>query len=311
MNTKAFGMLIKRELWENKGSLVWTPLIVAAVLAVLSLWVVVRGAYEIGVSPEFSLDGETYQLSMLASKLNEMTDDERSFAVKAGLVGLKVPFDLLMLIMLPFYFVAALYDERKDRSIYFWRSLPVSDMHSVLAKLATGVVVYPAIVLVAAAALQFFWMLIATGLSWYVGVSAWTTVWAPSVLPWFWLSSYFDYLLAMLWLMPFMALYLMLSAATRRPLVIAMVLPLALVLLEKLATGTEYVGNWLVDRAVGVFTLIWGDMRDMDKAAEHYPFAGYSHGLEILGNVQLWFGLALAVAFLVGAVYARRRLHEV
>lgn len=311
MNTKAFGMLIKRELWENKGSLVWTPLIVSAVLAVLSLWVVVRGAYEIGVSPEFQLDGEFFQVAELATKLNSLTDEERTFAVKAGLVGLKVPFDLLMLIMLPFYFVAALYDERKDRSIYFWRSLPVSDLHSVLAKLVTGVVVYPAIVLVAAAALQFFWMLIATGLAWYVGVSAWTTVWAPSVLPWFWLSSYFDYLLVMLWLMPFLALHLLLSAATRRPLVISIVLPLAVMLVEKLAIGTEHVGHWLAERAMGVFTLVWGDMRDMDTAAEHYPFAGYSHGLEVFGNGQLWFGLALAAAMLAGAVYARRRLQDV
>ncbi len=311
MNTKAFGTLIKRELWENKGSLIWTPLIIAAVLSLLSLWVVVRGAYEIGVSPEFQLDGESFEVAQLATKLNTMTDEERTFAVKAGLVGLKVPFDLLMLIMLPFYFVAALYDERKDRSIYFWRSLPVSDLHSVLAKLMTGAVVYPAVVLAAAAGLQLFWMLIATGLSWYVGVSAWATVWAPSVLPWFWLSSYFDYLLVMLWLMPFLALYLLLSATTRRPLVIAIVLPLAAMLVEKLATGTHYIGLWLQERILGVFTLIWGDMRDMDKAGENYPFTDYSHGLEVFANGQFWVGLVLGAALLAGAVYARRRLHEV
>lgn len=311
MNTKAFGTLIKRELWEYKGSLVWTPLIVAAVLALLSCWVVVRGAYEIGVSPEFNLDGEVVEIGTLAAKLNSLTDDEREFAVKAGLTGLKVPFDLLLLIMLPLYYVAALYDERKDRSIYFWRSLPVSDLHSVLAKFFTGAVIYPAIVLVAGAALQMIWMLIATGLSWYVGVSAWSTVWAPSQLPWFWLSSYFDYLLVMLWLSPFLALHLLLSAATRRPLVIAIVLPLAAMLVEKLVSGTEYIGHWLSDRAIGVFTLLWGDMRDMDKAGEHYPFAGYSHGLEVFANVQLWFGLVLAALMLAGAVYARRRLQDV
>lgn len=313
MNTKAFGTLIKRELWESKGSLIWTPIIVAAVLALLSIWVVVRGAYEIGVSPEIHLDGETFQIGYLADKLNGMTDTERKDAVTAGLIGLKVPFDVLMLIMLPFYFVAALYDERKDRSIYFWRSLPVSDWQTVLAKFVTGTVVYPAIMLASAAAFQLIWMLIATGLSWYIGVSAWSTVWAPSALPLHWLSAYFDYLLVMLWLAPFLALYLALSASTRRPLVIAIVLPLAAMLIEKLVTGTEHIADWLGERAVGVVTLLWGDMRDMQMAEQSgaYPFANYSHGLEVFGNVQLWFGLVVAGLLLVGAVYARRRLHDV
>ncbi|NQD37118.1 hypothetical protein HPT27_08780 [Permianibacter sp. IMCC34836] len=311
MNTKAFGTLIKRELWENKGSLVWTPIIVAAVLALLSCWAVVRGAYEIGHSPEIHLEGEVFKLDLLAEKLNSFTDTERVQAVQAGLMGLRVPFDLLLLIILPFYCVAALYDDRKDRSIYFWRSLPVSDLHTVLAKLATAVVVYPAVVLAAAAAFQLIWMLIATGLSWYVGVSAWSTVWAPSHLPLFWLSSYFHYLLMMLWVLPFFALNLLLSATTKRPLMLAIVLPLVLMLVEKLLTGTEYIADWIGERLVGMATLLWGDMRDMDKMGEHYPFASYSHGLEVFGNGQFWFGLLLSIALLAGAVYARRRLQDV
>lgn len=311
MNTKAFATLIKRELWENKGSLVWTPIIVAAVLALLSGWLVIRGAYEIGSSPEFHIDGETVQISNVAAKLNSMTDEERADAVKAGLTGLKVPFDLLMLIMLPFYCVAALFDERKDRSIYFWRSLPVSDWQTVLSKLVTGAVVYPAIILASAAALQLVWMLIATGLSWYIGVSAWSTVWAPSVLPWFWLSSYLDYLLLMLWIAPFLALNLALSAATKRPLVIAVVLPLALMLIEELVSGTEYIGQWIADRFVGMAALIWGGIQDVAESGEAYPFARYSHGLEVLSSGQLWFGLVLTALLLVGAVYARRRLQDV
>ena len=311
MNSKAFSTLLKRELWENKGSLVWTPIIVAAVLALLSFWVVIRGAYEIGVSPEFHLDGEIVQVERLAAKLNELSADDRLMALKAGLSGLRAPFDLLLLIVLPFYCVAALYDERKDRSIYFWRSLPVSDLHSVLAKLVTVVVVFPAVAIVAAAALQFVWMLIATGLSWYVGVGAWSTVWAPSRLPLFWLSSYFHYVLMLLWLLPVFALHLLLSATTKRPLLIAIVLPLALLLLEELVSGTDYIAHWIQERAIGTFTLLWGDMRDMDKFDGGYPFANYSHGLEVFGNGQFWFGLVLSAVFVAGAVWARRRLHEV
>lgn len=311
MNRKAFATLIQRELWENKGSLVWTPLVVAAVLALLSFWVVIRGAYEIGTSPQVQIDGEALELTKVAAHLNSLTDEQRHDAVQTALIGLKMPFDVLMLLMLPFYCVAALYDERKDRSIYFWRSLPVSDWQTVLSKLVTATVVYPAIILASAAALQLIWMLIGTGLSWYIGVSAWSTVWAPSVLPWFWLSSYFDYLLVMLWLSPFLALYLALSAATRRPLAIAIVLPLALMLIEELATGTQYVGHWLQERFVGVFTLIWGNMRDMGDGEPAMAFTQFSSGLEVFGNGQLWFGLVLAAVLLVAAVYARRRLQDV
>src|SRR6266478_6442377 len=66
--------------------------------------------------------------------------------------AIEQPYDLAAMMMIfiafivgVFYCLDALHGERRDRSILFWKSLPVSDLTTVLSKATIPLVVLPAI----------------------------------------------------------------------------------------------------------------------------------------------------------------------
>jgi len=113
-------MLVRRELWEHRA--LWiAPLIVAA-LMVVSAFV---------ASVKFRLTH--------ADMHDEGSEGMTMFSVMQGAVSM--PLSLVTLIVLSFYLLDCLYAERKDRSILFWKSLPVSDNLTVLSKLLVALLV--------------------------------------------------------------------------------------------------------------------------------------------------------------------------
>ena len=61
-----------------------------------------------------------------------------------------------------FYCLDALHSERRDRSILFWKSLPVSDLTTVLSKASVPLAILPLIVLPIVVVMQFIMMLISS-----------------------------------------------------------------------------------------------------------------------------------------------------
>jgi ABC-2 type transport system permease protein len=191
------------------------------------------------------------------------------------------------------YCLGALYGERRDRSLLFWKSLPVSDLTTVLAKAAIPVVVLPALVFVVAVVTQLIVLTLslvivaANGLD--VGVP-----WSHAHLPYIWstLGAALPYFA--LWYAPIYAWMLLVSAwAPRVPTLWAIFPPLALALVEHLGLRTHYVFSWLILRLAGAFTPS-GRVNDgtFDPASYLDP--------------QLWLGLVVAAALLTGAVWLRR-----
>jgi ABC-2 type transport system permease protein len=121
---KTMVVLIRRELWEHRALWV-TPLIVGGLLVLTALPI------HIGSLP-YGAHGES-----LATARNHVA----MFTLM--LWGQAVPQYLVMVIVLSFYLLDCLYAERKDRSILFWKSLPVSDADTVISKLLVGVVLVP------------------------------------------------------------------------------------------------------------------------------------------------------------------------
>src|SRR3989440_2883459 len=76
-----------------------------------------------------------------------------------------------------FYCLDALYGERRDRSILFWKSLPVSDLTSVLSKASIPLVILPVLVFAIIVATQLIMLLVATAVLLGNGVSA-ATLWS-------------------------------------------------------------------------------------------------------------------------------------
>ena len=132
--------LVKREMWENRGGFLWAPL-VAAVVFLITQAVVLSTGHAISYGdPRFALNvgslahsdpAAAYQLSLLM----DVT------LLSGGLFA-----RLVMSIVLFFYLIGSLYDDRRDRSVLFWKSLPVSDAQVVTSKVLAALLVAPVIV---------------------------------------------------------------------------------------------------------------------------------------------------------------------
>ncbi|MDT0594925.1 hypothetical protein [Glaciecola petra] len=158
----------KREIWEYKKSLVWTPLVLAILLFILlASHLLALNEYQAAKVGEFIA---------LASELNDNSARSlgRNFAF---VLVIFIPFLLIAVILQIKYFLACLFDERRDLSVYFWRSLPVSDAQTIAVKFVTGAFVIPLVFIVAGALFIIAALLLASLVSVFGGLGPDTSIW--------------------------------------------------------------------------------------------------------------------------------------
>src|SRR5437870_6459338 len=270
---------IRRELWENR-SIYIGPLAAAVVFLFGFVINMITMRRRIGASP---LD-PAQQHGLLATRY------ELSAALIMGTA----------LIVGIFYSLDALYGERRDRSILFWKSLPVSDLTTVLSKLTIPLVILPLLSFAISLATQFIMLLLSSVilLGSSVNIAAlWTEV------------SFFHVSLVLLyhlltvhglWYAPLYGWLLMGSAwAPRAPFIWAFLPPFVICVVEKIAFNTSNFLALLQDRLLGQGGSMASDNHPKDFMATLIP----EHFFSAPG---LWVGLAIAAAFLAAAVRLRR-----
>ena len=201
-----------------------------------------------------------------------------------------------------FYCLDALYGERRDRSILFWKSLPVSDLTTVLSKFCIALVVLPLLTFAI------------TVITWWVTVllsSVILLAGGPSVgglwshLPLFQMSVMLLYhLLAYhsLWWAPIYAWLFLISAWARRaPFLWAVLPPIAVAVVEKIAFNTSHFGSMLGRRFSGGGQSAGFEPGHMSMV----PLSQVGVG-QFLVSPGLWSGLLVAAVFLALAVRLRR-----
>ncbi len=200
-----------------------------------------------------------------------------------------------------FYTLDALHGERRDRSILFWKSLPVSDLTTVLSKASIPLVVIPLLACVITVALQFIMLLLSTAILLGSGLNV-TTLWTQlSFVQMSWLLLYHLFTVHSLWYAPFYGWLLLVSAWARRAAFLWAVLPLvAIAIVEKIAFNTSYFAAMMQHRlSSGSEAVIAPGTFPMDPMTHLTP-------AHFLGSPGLWIGLAIFAAFLVAAVQLRR-----
>lgn len=201
-----------------------------------------------------------------------------------------------------FYSLDALHGERRDRSILFWKSLPVSDLTTVLAKAAVPIVFLPLFTFVLTLATQLV-MLLLSGLVLVGSGRSVSALWAH--LSWFQMSQGLFYHLVTvhaLWHAPIYGWLLLVSGWARRMAFLWAVLPpLAIGIIEKIVFNTSHFAAWAAYRLSGpdVYSPIVRDSIHMD------PTMAMSF-LKLLSTPGLWTGLALTAVFVALAVRQRR-----
>ncbi|THD81085.1 MAG: ABC transporter permease [Phenylobacterium sp.] len=286
--TRPFYWSVRRELWENR-SLHIAPLAVAAICVVGFV------ISAIGLP-------ERRQGVLALAPAKQATVISQPYDVAA--VGLMLTGFVLAIV----YCLGALHGERRDRSLLFWKSLPVSDLTTVAAKISIPLAVLPVITFVMVIATQLVMLLWTSVLLVAHGMSPASTrvdlIQGSVVLA-------YGLVTCTLWYAPLYAWLLMVSGWARRvPFLWAVLPPLGVALLEKLAIGTTHVGNLLLDRLAGGFDAAYVPMAER-AAKTHQGIPQISvDDLDpgrFLTSPSLWAGLVLAAAFLAVTVWLRRR----
>jgi len=280
---------LRRELWENRS--VWIAPLAAA---------------------GFVLFGFTISLIHKPHSLKAINalSPEKQMALRFapfGIVG--AALILTTVVVGIFYCLGTLYNERRDRSILFWKSMPVSDLTTVLAKATIPFVVLPTVAFVVVCATQLV-MLLLNSVALASHQSELTQLWSTVPLFRLWGIVFYALVTLTLWHAPLYGYLLALSAAVKKgPFLWAVLPPIALSVFEKLAFDTSYVSGLIHDRFFGSFGAAFGGVGGFHKKGDfHLPVAD---PVKFITSPGLWIGLALAVALLALAVWLRRRREPV
>ena len=181
MNT--FKWLLKREYWEHRGGFFWAPVVAGVVFLLFSTMAIVAGesmrrATDIGAE---RMTINNVELDRLTETLTPKEQLEMAGGLDLGtLLAGSWPFIVLAFVVF-FYCLGALYDDRKDRSILFWKSLPVSDGRTVLSKLASALVVAPVFATAAAIVTAIGFLVLLSLFAAYHGGNPLSLIWGPDL----------------------------------------------------------------------------------------------------------------------------------
>lgn len=274
---------VRRELWENR-SLYVAPLIVAG----LALFGFLIGAIH--------LPGKMRSALALAP-MQQHAFIEQPYNMAAALI---MGASFLVSV---FYCLDALYGERRDRSILFWKSLPVSDLTVVLAKASIPLVILPLITFAVTVATQFIILVVNATVLLTSGVGT-AALWEHmSFFPMSLMLLYHLVAIHGLWYAPFYGWMLLASAWARRaPFLWAVLPPFGIGVVEKIAFGTTYFAAMLQNRFMGNT----GPMSFSESVGTSMePLKQFTPG-QLLSSPELWIGFAITAIFLAAAVRIRR-----
>jgi ABC-2 type transport system permease protein len=273
---RPFYWSVWRELWENR-SIYIAPSIVAAII--------LFGSF-VG---SFHLPGRRRNALLL--------DPAHRRA------AIEMPYDIAAMMLIftafivgVFYCLDALHGERRERSILFWKSLPVSDLTTVVSKVSVPMVVLPLVSFAIIVVTQFIMLLISTVALLPSGLAA--STWANFNLFHQSLVLLYGLVAIALWHAPIYGWALLVSGWARRATFLWAILPLlAIGFFEKITFNTSYFASILKDRLLGF-------------APEAFAFSAHAVPQltpeRYLSSPGLWLGLIFAAAFVAAAVRLRR-----
>ena len=283
---------VRRELWENRF-IYLAPLAVAGVF----------------------LLGFLVTLPHLPARMRALSATENAAAVHMHTGAIYsptqiTPYDfaagLMMLTTIMvglFYCLDALHSERRDRSILFWKSLPVSDGTVVVAKASVPFVILPLLATALGSALHLIMLTLSSVILMGSGQSA-AALWTE--LPWFKMSFLLFYHIITahaLWPAPVYSWLLLVSGWARRAAFLWATLPvIAITALEQLLFHSWHFAIMVGLRLIGAHPGMSGEPRDVfptDPMAHIMPGAFFS-------MPGLWIGFAVAAIFLYAAMRQRR-----
>ena len=281
--TQAFLWSVRRELWEFRSIYV-APVIVAGLCVI---------GFLIG-APSHVVRKMRAAETLGAAEIHDAIVGPYNFAAMF-LMG-------VCFLVSIFYCIEAMQGERRDRSILFWKSLPLSDLTVVLSKMSVALVILPVIAVVLTIVTHIALLVLNVIVLEVSGVSS-APLWTNLSFTQMWaMMAYHMLVLHGLWFAPFYAWMLLVSAWARRLALLWAVLPFfAIGVLEKITLSTAHFGHWMMYRFGGAP----GSGAYPGSGSEVHEWMHLSVG-QVLFSTSLWTGLIVAAVFLWLAARVRR-----
>ncbi len=284
--------LIKREFWENRA--IWT------IPAVIGLLLIAAGLFSHVSLPPIS-----------------SAEDNRQFGA-IFYVAIGMFFYLVMSVYATWFLLDCLYADRKDRSILFWKSLPISDTETVVSKLIVAMVVIPAVYFIAAdvtALIMAF--IVSIRLRSLVG----NALWHPDT--WLQIQVLWAYVIVTtaVWYLPVAGWLLVVSAWAKRAVMLWSILPpLVLCIIERFF-GTYTIWHVIRERLIGLpaasfrpsSARSWAVTGTGDSSTLHLPNSvwNFIDATGFFSNPQTWIGALVGIGLIVAAIQMRTRRTEI
>ena len=226
-----FTGLVKREFLDGKNGYLYAPLALAGLMLLLIFLALVD------VGDTIYIDGmELDGVSQLSEGLDRAIEEGKQEDLSAGIALMYWALSGLLWMAFPFVvansLLSNLYEERRDKSILFWKSMPIADWQEVAAKFFTTLFVAFGIYLAITIALQ---LIVATILSVVVIFQGGPVLelWPLGKMLTSWIYLIPHYVLVILWALPIVAWMTIVSAyAPRMPFMYAILPPVAIIIIE-------------------------------------------------------------------------------
>lgn len=327
---KTMKWLLRREFWEHKGAFFWAPLVVAAAMVLCVgggiVYGIAGGHLRGGHTVVTVVDGHETRSTVTVNGLPRETRADVASVAANNYIGTAAPLFAVLPVVAFFYCLAALYDDRRDRSILFWKSLPMSDQMTVLSKAITALCVVPLITIAVGSATALAILLLGSTAAALSGINLFGMLLTNPNLylaPFYLVGLLPVYIL---WAIPTVGWLLMVSSWARSKVFLwAVGTPLIVVVLLKwfnflIAQYSDTVidTHWFVQNVVarglgGLIPGIWLPFSGADPTA---LASKTQHGVDLAGvftqswmtlaTPGVWVGAVAGAAMLFAAMRLRR-----
>ena len=309
--------LVKREFWENKGAFRTTPLVIGGIFLVAMVMFLITFNH---------FDNEFQSLKELLRFIAQQDVELRAKVIYAVHLEMSVIFSMVLAFVVFFYLLGSLFDDRKDRSILFWKSLPASDTLTIGSKLVAAMVLAPFIFWVIYVITNIVVMLLFSVVIMSLGENPWTLFLSLGSPFKAWSLILLSYFAQSIWALPLYGWLMLVSAfAPRIPLLFAVLPPLILGILELwvdfLQTFTlnknlfGLFGHWFANSPLVISADQHGN-NDFGAALGVPLTSDFDHQVtaanmfDRLFSTDMLIGLVIAAVFLTATLWLRRRATE-
>ncbi|GIR87386.1 hypothetical protein N9V12_01775 [Gammaproteobacteria bacterium] len=288
--------MIFREIQEHKVAFIYAPFFVSIVLCIVIASVYLGGTSiqteQFNFSTDF-FDDEARQAMQQVSSISRID------IVRAGLLVLGFPILLTIGFGLLAYSLSTFADERKDRSLIFWRSLPVSDLTTVLSKVLLVVLVVPLMVIPHIILLQLVAMISASIFFTTNDIVSFDWLWGSYILT-DWFRIVFSLWAQALWSLPLFVWLMLAGTYATRPIAGAIIPPVVLIVLERIIFKTNTVLEFIENR-VG----FWSRADSFPKEYNEIRVVDISDIFLLFSSQAFWIGIFASMVLIAGIVYVR------